>query len=115
MNDPLKFLPIDVTKIRAQDVIVVAAVCIAVFVFRAPNVWEFQPSWQLDTVSDIKYQTGKNRLPLPIITDLDSDGINELVIATEDSRLKVLMVPPQEDHELPSTLPHLHLKVLKNV
>jgi len=88
----------------------VAAVCIAVFVFRAPNVWEFQPSWQLDTVSDIKYQTGKNRLPLPIITDLDSDGINELVIATEDSRLKVLMLPPQEDHELPSTLPHLHLK-----
>lgn len=110
MNDPLKLLPVDITKIRAQDVIVVAAVCIAIFLFRAPNVWELQPSWQLDTVTDMKYKAGKNRLPLPIITDLDRDGINELVIATEDSRLKLLMLPPQEDHDLSSTLPHLHLK-----
>lgn len=62
MNDPLKLLPVDITKIRAQDVIVVAAVCIALFLFRAPNVWELQPSWQLDTVTDMKYKAGKNRL-----------------------------------------------------
>ena len=62
MNDPLKLLPVNITKIRAQDVIVVVAVCIAIFLFRAPNVWELQPSWQLDTVSDIKYKAGKNRL-----------------------------------------------------
>lgn len=62
MNDPLKLLPVDITKIRAQDVIVVAAVCIAIFLFRAPNVWELQPSWQLDTVTDMKYKAGKNRL-----------------------------------------------------
>ena len=62
MNDPLKLLPVNVTKIRAQDVIVVAAVCIAIFLFRAPNVWELQPSWQLGTVSDIKYKAGQNRL-----------------------------------------------------
>lgn len=62
MNDPLKLLPVEITKIRAQDVIVVAAVCIAIFLFRAPNVWELQPSWQLDTVTDMKYKAGKNRL-----------------------------------------------------
>lgn len=62
MNDPLKLLPVDIMKIRAQDVIVVAAVCIAIFLFRAPNVWELQPSWQLDTVTDLKYKAGKNRL-----------------------------------------------------
>lgn len=62
MNDPLKLLPVKVTKARVQDAIVVAAVCIAVFLFRAPNVWELQPSWQLDTVSDLKYKTGKNGL-----------------------------------------------------
>ena len=28
MNDPLKLLPVDVTKIRAQDVVVVAAVLV---------------------------------------------------------------------------------------
>ena len=62
MNDTLNLLPVDITKIRAQDVIVVAAVCIAIFLFRAPNVWELQPSWQLDTVTDMKYKAGKNRL-----------------------------------------------------
>lgn len=62
MNDPLKLLPVKVTKVRVQDAVVVAAVCIAVFLFRAPNVWELQPSWQLDTVSDLKYKTGKNGL-----------------------------------------------------
>ena len=62
MNDPLKLLPVNITKVRAQDVVVVAAVCIAIFLFRAPNVWELQPSWQLDTVSDLKYKAGKNGL-----------------------------------------------------
>jgi len=62
MNDPLKLLPVNITKVRVQDAIVVAAVCIAVFLFRAPNVWELQPSWQLDTVSDLKYKAGKNGL-----------------------------------------------------
>lgn len=62
MNDPLKLLPVNITKVRAQDVIVVAAVCIAVFLFRAPIVWELKPSWQLDTVPDMKYKEGKNRL-----------------------------------------------------
>ncbi|KAL9974789.1 hypothetical protein ACROYT_G011872 [Oculina patagonica] len=103
-------MPVDITKVRAQDIVVVAAVFVAVFLFRAPNVWELKPSWQLDTISEIKHEAGRNRLPLPIITDLDSDGINELIIATEDSRLKVLMLPPQEEHDLSSTLPHLHLK-----
>ena len=61
MNDPLKLLPVDVTKVRAQDAVVLIAVFAAVFLFRAPNVWELKPSWQLDTVSDIQ-KPWKNRL-----------------------------------------------------
>lgn len=37
--------------------------------------------------------------------------ITELIIVTDDSRLKVMMLPPQEEHDLSSTLPHLHMKV----
>lgn len=62
MNDPLKLLPVNITKVRAQDIVVVVAVFVAVFLFRAPNVWELKPSWQLDTVSDVKHEAGKNRL-----------------------------------------------------
>lgn len=110
MNDPLKLLPVDVTKIRAQDVVVVAAVLVALFLFRAPNVWELKPSWQLDDILHSDHHTTRNKLPLPIISDLDSDGINELIIVTDDARLKVMMLPPQEEHDLSSTLPHLHMK-----
>ena len=37
--------------------------------------------------------------------------ITELIIVTDDARLKVMMLPPQEEHDLSSTLPHLHMKV----
>lgn len=109
--DPLiKLLPFDVSKVRAQDVVVVLAVFAAVFLFRAPNVWELKPSWQLGSTSEIHHKPGKNQLPVPLITDLDSDGINEVILATEDGRLQIHMLPPQEDHEPSFTLPHLHMK-----
>ena len=61
-GDPLKLLPFDVSKIRAQDVVVVAAVLGAVFLFRAPNIWEMKPSWQLISTSDVRHNPGKNQL-----------------------------------------------------
>ncbi|PFX31386.1 hypothetical protein AWC38_SpisGene3814 [Stylophora pistillata] len=110
MNDPLKLLPVDITKVRAQDVVVVAAVFVAVFLFRAPDVWEFNPSWQLDTILHSDHHASRHKLPPPIITDLDSDGINEIIIVTDDSRLQVMMLPPQEEYNQSSTLPHLLIK-----
>ena len=62
MSDPLKLLPVDITKVRAQDVVVVAAVFVAVFLFRAPNVWELKPSWQLDTISDFNDNAAQSKL-----------------------------------------------------
>lgn len=62
-TDPLrKFLPFDVSKVRAQDVVVVLAVFAAVFLFRAPNVWELKPSWQLGSTSESHHKPGKNQL-----------------------------------------------------
>ena len=34
-----------------------------------------------------------------------------MILATEDGRLQIHMLPPQEDHEPSFTLPHLHMKV----
>ena len=61
-GDPLKLLPFDVSRVRAQDVVVVAAVFVAVFLFRAPNVWELTPSWQLDSASGVSHNIGKSQL-----------------------------------------------------
>ena len=37
--------------------------------------------------------------------------ITEVILATEDGRLQIHMLPPKEDHEPSFTLPHLHMKV----
>lgn len=61
-GDPLKLLPFDVSRVRTQDVVVVTAVLAAVFLFRAPNVWELKPSWQLDIASAFSQNTDRNSL-----------------------------------------------------
>lgn len=110
-RDPLKLLPFDVAKVRGQDVVVVVAVLAATFLFRAPNVWELKPSWQLYITSDASQTPGRNNLPLPIVTDLDSDGLNEVITTMMDSKIQILVLPPQkEEDDLTSTLPHLHVK-----
>ncbi|KAK3741684.1 hypothetical protein QZH41_009238, partial [Actinostola sp. cb2023] len=52
--------------------------------------------------------------PLPVIADLDSDGINELIVATGDGAIKV-MVFPSHDLMGHSILPHLHTKVESSI
>ena len=51
------------------------------------------------------------QLPAPIITDLDSDGINEIVLVTNDLKLSVLVLPDAESRdEDDQTLPHVDVK-----
>ena len=61
-NDPLRLLPVPLSKVRTQDVFVVATFIAAVVVFRAPDVWELQPSWQLDVVVDADHNNYGNLL-----------------------------------------------------
>ena len=61
-NDPLKFLPFDVGKLRTQDVVVLVVGLAAVFLFRAPYVWDLKPSWQLHIASDESEISGKKYL-----------------------------------------------------
>ncbi|XP_031555999.1 uncharacterized protein LOC116292784 [Actinia tenebrosa] len=99
---------LDLSRIRPQDVAVVIGFLAAIFIFRAPDVYELKPVWRLD----IEKTTGSehnNILPLPIIVDLDSDGINELVVATQDGRIRVMTFPTKDFGG--DLLPHLHIKV----
>ena len=51
------------------------------------------------------------QLPAPVITDLDSDGINEIVLVTNDLKLSVLVLPDAESRdEEDQTLPHVDVK-----
>lgn len=110
-SDPLKLLPFDAGKVRTQDVVVLVVGLTAVFLFRAPYVWDLKPSWQLHIASDTSEISGKNYLPLPVVTDLDSDGLSEVIVTTMDSKIQVLVLPSHEDEDdISSTLPHIHVK-----
>lgn len=58
----------------------------------------FTESWNqpLDTTlySNLHYPTQSEKLPKPLITDLDGDGQNEVVYATRDCTLKVIEISP---------------------
>ena len=58
-----------------------------------------------------KYPMTSEQLPAPVITDLDSDGINEIVLVTNDLKLSVLVLPDAESRdEDDQTLPHVDVK-----
>ena len=61
-SDSLKLLPFDARKVRTQDVVVLVVGLTAVFLFRAPYVWDLKPSWQLHIASDTSEISGKNYL-----------------------------------------------------
>ena len=45
--------------------------------------------------------------PIPIVTDVDSDGISEVVMVTKDGRLKTMRVPIANGYETTKQLPEL--------
>lgn len=63
-GDPLKLLPFDVSKVRPQDVVVAVAVLAAVFLVRAPTIWELNPSWQLDGAPAFNHKIRRNQFLL---------------------------------------------------
>nr|KAG5707471.1 hypothetical protein BaRGS_011975 [Batillaria attramentaria] len=56
-----------------------------------------------------KFPTSEEYLPTPVVTDLESDGLNEVVLVTVDGRLSVLVLPerPKMDD---GSLPHVVVK-----
>ncbi len=46
-------------------------------------------------------------LPKPIITDIESDGVSEVVMVTPDLQIEILALPQDSD---PGILPHLEVK-----
>ena len=45
---PPKPFSFDVTDVRVQDIVVVAAFLVATFVFRVPDSYDLKPTWRLD-------------------------------------------------------------------
>jgi len=84
------------------------------YLLRSHDTYELRPVWrkraEYHHFKNKKYPTKEEQLPPPLITDLDSDGINEIVLITNDLKLSVMTLPDPVRDEEDKTLPHVNVK-----
>lgn len=79
---------------RKRDVAVFILVSIALYLsyFDSPGLkYTIDPAWFIDQRETSNTNTVDYKAVPPIITDLEGDGINEVILITSDFMLKVLL------------------------
>ena len=106
-------LKAQVLLIRVQDITLGILCCLGIYLLRFRETYRLHPTWHIDidtaAFANHKYRSGEERLLAPLVTDLDSDGINEVVLITTRMQLQVLVVP-QLAQEKMSRLPQPVIK-----
>lgn len=98
-----------------MNYIVFIVICaIIAYVFRASDSYMLKPVWRKRVeqhyYANRQYPTLEDRLPSPIITDLEGDGVNEIILISNDYKLTSLALPDKKEDEDDKTLPHVIVK-----
>ncbi|XP_046553197.1 uncharacterized protein LOC124262710 isoform X1 [Haliotis rubra] len=100
-------------KLSLNHVCFVGLCAVIVYLFRAGDTYYLKPVWRKRVESQQfangAYPTDEDRLPPPVITDLESDGVNEIVLITNDMKLTILALPEMQNKD-EGTLPHVIVK-----
>ena len=101
-----------VSGIRVRDCVLVVVCAFAIYLLRARHHFELQPSWRSYVDYRTVYVNGRypsrnERLPRPVVTDLDGDGNMEVVLVTGSLELQVCVLPLQDSHMSARQLPNL--------
>ena len=85
------------------------------YLLRSHDTFELRPVWrkraEFHHFENKKFPTKAEQLPPPVITDLDSDGVNEIVLITNDLKLSVMTLPEAAKQDVEDrTLPHVVMK-----
>lgn len=83
--------------VRVQDVMVLVLCSLFVYLLRVRNLHTLQPQWRQDFNTTLYHNHvfpgPTERLPAPVITDLEGDGVAEVVVITNDLKLQVIYCP----------------------
>ena len=100
------------SSIRVRDCVLVVVCALAIYLLRARHHFELHPSWRSyvdyrTVYANGRYPSKNERLPRPIVTDLDGDGNMEVVLVTGSLELQVCVLPQQDGHVSARQLPNL--------
>jgi len=101
-----------VSSIRVRDCVLVVVCALAIYLLRARDYFELHPSWRSyvdcrTVFANGRYPSRNERLPRPIVTDLDGDGKVEVVLVTGSFELQVCVLPQQDGPVSARQLPNL--------
>lgn len=97
-----------------------AAICILLgYLLRVRDSYSLNPVWRKRSEStkfaNGKFMTDEDRCPAPIITDLEGDSINEIVLISNDlQHLNILAMPMINEGE-DKTLAHVEVKTKTDI
>ncbi|KAL8574521.1 hypothetical protein ACOMHN_005898 [Nucella lapillus] len=102
-----------IRRISLREVSYFCLCVIIVYLFHAKDSYYLVPTWrkrsEFHFFENNKFPTPDESLPSPVVTDLESDGINEVVMVTKDGRLSILALPEQQKMD-DGSLPHVVVK-----
>lgn len=99
-----------------KEHLILILLCVVIgYLLRSHDTYELRPVWrkraEFHHFENKKYPIKSEQLPPPLITDLDGDGINEIISITNDLKLSVMTLPdPVSKDEEDRTLPHVAVK-----
>jgi len=90
-----------INSIRVRDCVLVVVCALTIYLLRARDHFEMHPSWRSYVDYRLIYANGRfpnnsERLPRPIVTDLDGDGNVEVVLVTGNLELQVCVLPKED-------------------
>ena len=94
--------------------LIYACLCVIFgYLLRARDTYSLTPVWrkrsEISKFANGKFPTDEDRLPLPVVTDLEGDGVNEIVLVSNDLvHLNVLALPDGGGAD--ATLAHVEVK-----
>ncbi|XP_013399961.1 uncharacterized protein LOC106166087 [Lingula anatina] len=105
--------------VKVKGVATLGLCLLIAFLLRPQDSYKLQPSWvkersESETQEDFDAYNIDIQLPPPVITDLESDGVNEVVLILHNSggqfNLEILATPETPVASVQQTLPHVEVR-----
>ena len=99
LHSTMEALKTKLSSLTVSNLTLIVVCALAIYLFRVRQTYRLAPQWRKEIEAEMyhngKFPGSEEVVVPPVVTDLESDGTNEIVLLTTDLHLEVLVVPPQ--------------------